>query len=67
MPSPNKGIIKTLSKRFEVVEVDEFRTSKIYHNDLTTELTNVKVKQGKRMKPIHGLLTLTGKPIQKLR
>jgi hypothetical protein len=58
MPSPNKGIFKLLTKRFDVVEVDEFRTSKIYHDDLTTELVNVRVKK----KPIHELLTLTGKP-----
>ena len=59
MPSPNKGIFKLLTKRFDVVEVDEFRTSKIYHDDLTTELVNVRVKR----KPIHELLTLTGKPM----
>lgn len=58
MPSPNKGISRLLSKRFDVVEVDEFRTSKIYHNDLKTELVNVRVKK----KSIHGLLTLSGKP-----
>jgi hypothetical protein len=53
MPSPNKGLIKVLKKRFEVLSIDEFRTSKLYNKDLTKELINVKVKG----KSIHTLLT----------
>jgi hypothetical protein len=60
MPSPNKGIYKLLSKRFDVVEVDEYKTSKTYHKDFTETLTNLKVKKGRKNKPIHALLTLTG-------
>lgn len=61
MPSPNKGIHKILSRRFDVVEVDEYKTSKTYHRDFTEPLTNLKVRKGNRNKPIHALLTLTGK------
>ena len=62
MPTPNKGIAKLLMKRFEVVSVDEYKTSKLYNKDLTKELTNVKVKRGKRTKSIHTLLTPTRNP-----
>lgn len=62
MPTPNKGIAKLLIKRFEVVSVDEYKTSKLYNKDLTKELTNVKVKRGKRSKSIHTLLTPTRNP-----
>jgi len=62
MPTPNKGIIKILKKRFDVVTVDEFRTSKLYNKDLTQELTNIKIKKGKKNKSIHTLLTLTRNP-----
>ncbi len=61
MSSPNKGIYKILSRRFEVIEVDEYLTSKTYHKDFTETLINLKVKKGKKNKPIHALLTLTGK------
>jgi hypothetical protein len=53
MPVPNKGLIKVLKKRFTVVSVDEFRTSKLYNKDTSKELINVKVN-GKK---IHTLLT----------
>jgi hypothetical protein len=61
MPSPNKGLIKVLKKRFEVLSVDEFRTSKLYSRGTKGaqaepafgELINVKVKG----KSIHTLLT----------
>lgn len=62
MPTPNKGIIKILKKRFQVVGVDEFRTSKLYYRDTTQELTNLKVKRGRRSRSIHTLLTLTRNP-----
>jgi hypothetical protein len=58
MPVPNKGLIKVLKKRFTVVSVDEFRTSKLYNRDTSKELTNVKV-DGKK---IHTLLTPTRNP-----
>ena len=62
MPTPNKGLIKLLKKRFDVISVDEYKTSKIYSNDTTKELTNVKVKRGKKNKSIHKLLTPTRNP-----
>ena len=62
MPTPNKGISKLLMKRFEVISVDEYKTSKLYNNDLTKELTNIKVKRGKKSKSIHTLLTPTRNP-----
>jgi hypothetical protein len=61
MPSPNKGIYRILSQRFDIVEVDEFKTSKIYNDDLSQELVNLKVKKGKHFRSVHSLLTLTGK------
>lgn len=60
--SPTKTIGKILSQRFSVVEIDEFRTSKLYNKDLSIELTNFKVKQGKRRKKVHTLLTPTRNP-----
>ena len=32
MPTPNKGISKLLMKRFEVISVDEYKTSKLCCN-----------------------------------
>lgn len=62
MPTPNKGISKLLMKRFDVVSIDEYKTSKLYNKDLSKELTNVKVKRGKRCTSIHTLLTPTRNP-----
>ena len=62
MPTPNKGISKLLMKRFDVISVDEYKTSKLYNNDLTKELTNIKVKRGKKTKSVHTLLTPTRNP-----
>jgi len=52
-PSSNKEIFKLLSKWFDVVEIDAFKTSNIYHKNLKTELVHVRVKKRKRKKPIH--------------
>ena len=57
MSSLNKGISKLLMKRFEVISVDEYKTNKIYNKNMTDELTNVKIKKGKKNKSIHALLT----------
>ena len=62
MPTPNKGLVKLLKKRFDVVSIDEYKTSKIYSNDTTKELENVKVKRGRKNKSIHKLLTPTRNP-----
>lgn len=62
MPTPNKRITKLLKKRFEVISIDEYKTSKLYNRDLSKELTNMKVKRGKKSKSIHTLLTPTRNP-----
>ncbi len=62
LPSPHRGLGKLLTQRFLVLEVDEFRTSKLYARDPTQELVKLKVRRGKRKLPLHAVLTLTGKP-----
>jgi len=57
MPTPNIGIKKLLGTRFTILDVDEYKTSKIY-NKTFTELTNIKVRKGKHNKKIHEILTL---------
>ena len=56
--TPNKYLTNLLSKRFDIILVNEFRTSKLYNKDLTIELKNHKIKN----KSIHMLLTPTRKP-----
>jgi len=55
--SPNIGIKRLLHSRFEILETDEFRTSKLY-NKTFKELTNVKIRKGKHSKKLHQVLTL---------
>jgi len=62
MPTPHKSLLKILQKRFEVVVIDEHRTSKLYNKDSTVELKNFKVRRGRKMKSIHQLLTPTRNP-----
>lgn len=38
MPTPHKSLLKILQKRFDVVIVDEHRTSKLYNKDTQVEL-----------------------------
>lgn len=57
MPSPGIGMKRLLHSRFEILETDEFRTSKLY-NKTFKELTNVKVRKGKHSKSLHQVLTL---------
>lgn len=57
IPTPNKRLTKLLEKRFPVLSVDEFKTSKLYNKYPTEELINVKLKKGSRMRSIHKLLT----------
>jgi len=59
MPTPHKSLLKILQKRFEVVVIDEHRTSKLYNKDTQVELKNFKVRRGHKMKSIHQLLTPT--------
>lgn len=55
--SPNIGIKRLLHSKFEILETDEFRTSKLY-NKTFKELTNVKIRKGKHSKKLHQVLTL---------
>ena len=57
MSSPGIGMKRLLHSRFEILETDEFRTSKLYNKNFK-ELTNVKVRKGKHSKSLHQVLTL---------
>jgi len=57
MSSPGIGLKRLLNSRFEILETDEFRTSKLY-NKTFKELTNVKIRKGKHSKSLHRVLTL---------
>jgi hypothetical protein len=54
--SPNIGIKKLLEKRFDIIEVNEFNTSKLYNKTLK-ELENVIVRRKKHSKHLHEILT----------
>jgi hypothetical protein len=55
IPSLNQGLSKLLKKRFEVVEVQEYNTSRMYRGEV---LENLTIKG----KSIHHLLTLKRNP-----
>jgi len=57
MSTPGIGMKRLLNTRFEILETDEFRTSKLY-NKTFKELINVKVRKGKHSKSLHQVLTL---------
>ena len=57
MSTPGIGMKRLLHSRFEILETDEFRTSKLYNKNFK-ELTNVKVRKGKHSKSLHQVLTL---------
>ena len=57
MSTPGIGIKRLLHSKFEILEIDEFRTSKLY-NKTFKELTNIKVRKGKHTKKLHQVLTL---------
>ena len=56
IPTPNIGMKKLLLSRFEIIDVNEFNTSKLYNKTLK-EMENVKVKRRKHMKQLHEILT----------
>ena len=56
LPTPNIGFKKLLLKRFEILEVNEYNTSKLY-NKTFKELTNVSVRRKKHKKHLHEILT----------
>ena len=55
-PSPNIGFKKLLLKKFEMFEINEYNTSKLY-NKTFKELENVSVKKNKHKKHLHEILT----------
>jgi hypothetical protein len=56
IPAPNIGFKKLLLKRFEILEVNEYNTSKLY-NKTFKELENVSVRKNKHKKHLHEILT----------
>ena len=56
IPTPNIGIKKLLMSRFEIVDVNEYNTSKLYNKTLK-EMKNVVVKRKKHKKSLHEILT----------
>jgi hypothetical protein len=54
--APNIGFKKLLLKRFEILEVNEYNTSKLY-NKTFKELENVSVRKNKHKKHLHEILT----------
>ena len=56
IPTPNVGIKKLLMTRFEIVDVNEYNTSKLYNKTLK-EMENVVVKRKKHKKSLHEILT----------
>jgi hypothetical protein len=54
--TPNIGMKKLLLSRFDIVEVNEFNTSKLYNKTLK-EMENVCVRRKKHKKSLHEILT----------
>ena len=50
------GMKKLLLSRFDIIEVNEFNTSKLYNKTLK-EMENVSVKRKKHKKSLHEILT----------
>jgi len=56
IPTPNIGLKKLLLTRFNVIEVNEYNTSKLYNKTLK-EMKNVKIRRKKHVKYLHEILT----------
>lgn len=56
IPCPNIGFKKLLAKKFEIINVNEFNTSKLY-NKTFEELKNINIRKGKHNRHIHEILT----------
>ena len=54
--TPNIGFKKLLLKRFEMFEINEYNTSKLY-NKTFKELENISVRKNKHKKHLHEILT----------
>ena len=55
--TPNLGLKRLLSKRFEIFDINEYKTSKLYNKNYK-ELINVKIRKGKHQRLLHEVLTL---------
>lgn len=55
--TPNLGLKRLLSTRFEIYDINEYKTSKLY-NKTYKELKNVKIRKRKHVKSLHEILTL---------
>jgi len=64
IPSPNIGFKKILNKRFDIVEINEYNTSKLYNKTLK-ELINVSIRKNKHKRYLHEILTLKEEPLLK--
>jgi len=64
IPSPNIGFKKILNKRFDIVEINEYNTSKLYNKTLK-ELINVSIRKNKYKRYLHEILTLKEEPLLK--
>jgi hypothetical protein len=60
LPTPHIGIKKLLASRFDIIDVNEFNTSKLYNKTLK-EMDNVKIRKKKHVKHLHEILTLKEK------
>jgi hypothetical protein len=56
IPTPNIGFKKLLLKRFQIFEINEYNTSKLY-NKTFRELKNVTLRKNKHKKHLHEILT----------
>jgi len=56
IPTPNIGFKKLLLKRFQIFEINEYNTSKLY-NKTFRELENITVRKNKHKKHLHEILT----------
>ena len=56
IPTPNISMKKLLLSKFDIVEINEFNTSKLYNKTLK-EMENVSVKRQKHKKSLHEILT----------
>jgi hypothetical protein len=62
--TPNIGIKRQIMSKFETYDIDEYRTSKLYHRT-QTEATNHKMKINNKERSLHAVLTFNLETIGK--
>jgi len=65
MSVPNKGFKKKLLSKFPSVDINEFKTSKLY-NKTFKEMENLKIRKKKHSVKLHEILTLKEKPEKRI-